>query len=98
MAVKPFEGVVRNSVPSNFDSKKIDYNAPNANLDLEFVHGYRCFDTRNNIFYLDGNNICFHSAGVGIVMDVKSRTQKFNFTNTDDITCIDRNQDLIVTG
>lgn len=70
MAVKPFLGVVKNSVPSDFNEKNINLNEPNSNLELEFVHGYRCFDTRNNIFFIDGNNICFHSAGVGITMDL----------------------------
>jgi len=53
MAVKPFVGVVKNSVPTNFNSSKINLNEPNANLELEFVHGYWSFDTRNNIFYVD---------------------------------------------
>lgn len=73
MAIKPFVGVVKNSVPSDFDSKKVNMNEPNANLELEFVHGYRCFDTRNNIFYIDENNIAFHTAGIGVTMNLPKR-------------------------
>ena len=38
MAVKPYLGVIKNSVPSDFDN--YDLNEPNANLELEFIHGY----------------------------------------------------------
>ena len=70
MAVKPFLGTVKNSVPTDFEESKKDLNEPNADLNLEFVHGYRCFDTRNNIYYIDEDNILFHSAAVGIVMNI----------------------------
>ncbi len=98
MAVRPYEGVIRNSVPSDFDDSNINLNEPNANLELQFVHGYRCFDTRNNIFYLNENEILFHSAGVSIKMDKTNRKQVFNFENNDDITCIDLKDNLVVTG
>ena len=98
MAVKPFIGVVKNSVPSNHKPRDITLESPNANLELEFVHGYRCFDTRNNIFYVNKREILFHSAGVGIVMDIETRKQKFNLQHNDDITCIDKYKDYVVTG
>lgn len=98
MAVKPFLGVVKNSVPSGFNEKKVNLNEPDANLELEFVHGYRSFDTRNNIFFIDENSILFHTAAIGVVMDTKRREQKFNLTNTDDIICIAKHQDLVATG
>ena len=69
MAVKPYLGAVKNSQPSDF--VEMDLKEPNSNLELEFVHGYRCFDTRNNIFYKNNDEILFHSAGVGIKMNIK---------------------------
>lgn len=98
MAVKPYVGVVKNSIPSHFSQNMVSMNEPNANLELEFVHGYRCFDTRNNIFYVDSNHIIFHTAGVGVLMDIANREQKFNMQNTDDITCIDKFENLVATG
>jgi microtubule-associated protein-like 6 len=45
-------------------------NPPNANLELEFVYGIRCHDTRNNLKFAQQNNkIVYHAAGVGIVYD-----------------------------
>lgn len=41
MAVKPWEGAVRASVPSNYKPKKEDADAPNTSLSLEYVYGYR---------------------------------------------------------
>jgi hypothetical protein len=43
--------------------------APNSKLELEWVHGYRSRDSRNNIAYLSDGSIAFHAAGVGIVYD-----------------------------
>ncbi len=68
MAIRPYEGVIRNSVPSNFDPKTADLSTPQESLSLNFVHGFRCFDTRNNIFYKDSNNIIFHNAAVNVSM------------------------------
>lgn len=47
-------------------------NPPNANLELEYVYGYRCHDTRNNLRYGDRGQLVYHTAGVGIVMDPKT--------------------------
>ena len=98
MAVKPYLGVVKNSVPSDFDAKKVDNSEPSMGLELEYVHGYRCFDTRNNLRYTNEGNVIFHSAAVGVVMDPRSNTQKFNTVNTDDIICMDMHGDTVATG
>ena len=51
MAVKPWLGVVANSVPSKYKPNKRDGEAPDATLKLEHIYGYRCHDTRNNLRY-----------------------------------------------
>ena len=45
MAIKPWLGaiVAPTSPPAAINS------APDADLSLEWVHGYRCFDARNNV-------------------------------------------------
>ena len=58
MAVKPYEGVRRNMVPTGYKPSKKDMSPPEAQLDLEYVYGYRCHDTRNNLFYShDGTEV-----------------------------------------
>lgn len=63
--------------------------APTSNLTLSFVHGYRGFDCRNNVFYndVDASTISFHSAGASIVQSAsEDRREQVHFTeHSDDI-------------
>ena len=37
------------------------------------MYGYRGFDTRNNLYYVnDGTDIVFHAAGAGIVQNLST--------------------------
>ena len=73
--------------------------APEIEIQLEQVHGYRCHDTRNNIRYTQSGDIVYHAASVGIVKGKKKDDlQKFFFGHTDDITCIDSYENYIATG
>jgi hypothetical protein len=43
------------------------------NLELEYIYGYRGFDARSNLYYVnDGSDIIFHAAGAGIVQNLGS--------------------------
>jgi len=42
-------GIVNRSCPSKYKPSKNDITTPNASLELEYIYGYRCHDTRNNI-------------------------------------------------
>ncbi len=88
MAVKPYMGVIKNSVPTNWRKENENLAEPDCRLELEYIHGYRCFDTWNNIFFINNEEILFHSAAVVIKMNLKNNSQIFNFGNTDDITAI----------
>lgn len=66
MAVKPWIGVIRNSVPTKYRPNPRDGEAPDASLELEHIYGYRCHDTRNNLRYASNGNVVYHAAGVGI--------------------------------
>ena len=79
------------------------------NFELEYCYGYRCFDTRQNIFYTSNNNqIVYMAAAIGIVLNTQSNTQTFfgaGRTDTvrghaDDITAlsISKNRNLVCTG
>ena len=51
MAVKPWKGAVKASVPDNYKPCKGEDDPPEANLELEYVYGYRCHDVRDNLRY-----------------------------------------------
>lgn len=74
LCVKPFLGVVNNSVPSDYKPSKKDMMKPECELELEYVYGYRCHDTRNNLRYTADGSLVYHAAGTGIVMDPKKNT------------------------
>ncbi|XP_021339657.1 echinoderm microtubule-associated protein-like 6, partial [Mizuhopecten yessoensis] len=62
-------------------------------LQLDYVFGYRGFDSRNNLHYInDGADIIFHTAGAGIVQNLSSGHQSFYLEHTDDIICLAVNQ------
>ncbi|CAD8200325.1 unnamed protein product [Paramecium octaurelia] len=76
----------------------MDASPPNAILDLEYVYGYRCHDTRNNLKYGNKGQIVYHTAGVGIVLDPSNMTQKHFLEHNDDISCLDIYENLVLTG
>jgi len=98
MAVKPWLGAVKNSVPSDYKPTKGESDPPHAQLNLEFVHGYRCHDSRNNLKYAATGEIVYHTAAVGIVYDPKNRTQRFFMEHSDDIICLDVYENMAITG
>jgi len=100
MAVKPWMGVVNNSVPTGYKPNKLEGSKPEAELELDWVHGYRCHDARNNLRYTAGGDIVYHAAGVGVVLNTASHTQKFFMGHNDDIHCLatDPSGKYIATG
>jgi len=88
MAVKPFAGVIKNSVPSTYKPSNRDSEAPDATLQLEYIHGYRCHDTRSNLRYTATGEIVYHAAAVGIVLNHKTNQQRFVIEHNDDILCM----------
>lgn len=98
MAVKPWVGAVKNSVPTSYKASKNDSAAPEAGLALEHVYGYRTHDCRNNVRYNNDGDIVYHTAAVGITLNAKTNTQKFFIQHTDDITAFDIFGDKVVTG
>ncbi len=67
--------------------------------ELEFAHGYRAHDTRDNVFYTARGEVVYHTAALGVVYDRETNTQRF-LTDTpttetvtghcDDILCVAR--------
>ena len=90
MAVKPWVG----SVKPPTELPPIDKSPPELVLEREFVHGYRGKDCRNNVRYLNPNQIIYHAAGLAIIYDKKNNSQKFFDLHSDDITAFALSTDL----
>jgi len=99
-AIKPWMTNVRNCIPSNYKKSKLDGALPDAKLELEFVHGYRCHDTRNNLRYTKNGNFVYHTAAVGIVYNKENHSQLIFNEHFDDITslAIHPNKKYVATG
>ncbi|PWA28193.1 hypothetical protein CCH79_00020518, partial [Gambusia affinis] len=59
--------------------------APEEGLRLQFVHGYRGFDCRNNLFYTQTGEVVFHVAAVAVVYHRVQHSQRFYLGHDDDI-------------
>ena len=74
-AVKPWLGALKE--PSNYYKDPLNQSKePPVSLSLDFVHGYRAKDCRDNIKYLKSGNIVYNAAALGIVMDIPTNTQR----------------------
>ncbi|XP_008295351.1 echinoderm microtubule-associated protein-like 6 [Stegastes partitus] len=58
---------------------------PDQGLRLQFVHGYRGYDCRNNLFYTQGGEVLYHVAAVGVVYNRQLHSQRFYLGHDDDI-------------
>jgi WD40 repeat protein len=76
----------------------VDSSIPGMYLELEYVYGYRCHDTRNNIAYSPSGDLIYHTAALGVVLNKKTNTQKFFTDHYDDVTCLVSFDTLIATG
>jgi WD40 repeat protein len=105
LAIKPWLGALK--PPSAV--VHLDKSIPSISLEIEYVYGYRCFDSRNNVFYTrNTDEIVYMTAALGIVLNKRSNTQKVfggglsssSHGHIDDITAlaIHPNKDFVATG
>jgi hypothetical protein len=73
MAVKPWIGAVKE--PDNHPD--VNKNAPETTYSLEYAYGYRCSDSRQNVYYNPEGNVAYMTAAIGVILDKASNTQKF---------------------
>jgi hypothetical protein len=72
MATLPWKGQViepENHNPLNPDK-------PLVNYELEYVYGYRTYNSRNNAYFNKAGCPTYFSAAVGVILDTNSNTQK----------------------
>nr|XP_015205768.1 PREDICTED: echinoderm microtubule-associated protein-like 5 isoform X3 [Lepisosteus oculatus] len=74
--------------------------APGSTVRLHFVHGYRGYDCRSNLFYTQTGEIVYHVAAVGVVYNRQQNTQRFYLGHDDDILCLAIHplKDYVATG
>lgn len=99
-ACKPFLGEVKGSTPKSFVPAKNAAEAPKEGLKLKYVHGYRAFDTRNNVKYTADGKVVFHAAALGIVLNKQNNTQTFFDQHDEDMVAmaIHPNGKIVATG
>jgi echinoderm microtubule-associated protein-like 6 len=99
MAVKPWLGQMREPTGYNKPPKNQE-KPPTINFDLEWVHGYRARDSKNNIAILADGCIAYHAAAVGIVYDSDDHTQRHFNKHIDDVTSMAFSSDerTVATG
>lgn len=84
MAVKPWLGaIVAPTHPPAFNVSE-----PEKKLVLEWIYGYTCVESRNNIAVSSTGQFIYPSAAVVIVYDAKSNTQAFFRFHTDDVSAL----------
>jgi WD40 repeat protein len=51
--------------------------APDVKYDLEYVYGYRCADSRQNVFFNSNGEAVYMTAALGVILNFGNNTQKF---------------------
>ena len=88
LAVKPFLGTVKNTVPSSYKQGKNAGGLPDGNLVLKRAHGFGT-QADNARFTSDGK-VVYTTAALGVIQDIqdKDQNQEFFSMHGDDITCM----------
>ena len=106
MAILPFKGQVdaswnpdypRSNIPKKYSA------APTETLELKWAHGFRSFDTRDNLKYTKNGDVLFTTAGVGVVQTISQQnnhTQRFFNQHAEDVVAmaLHPDGDTVATG
>ena len=61
-------------------------NKPSAKLALEWVYGYRGYDSRMNLYCLPSGELCYYVGAVAVLYDRKVEVQRHYTGHNQDIT------------
>jgi len=73
MAVRPYLGAI--AEPDNHPPH--NPSVPDVNYNLEYVYGYRCADSRQNVYFNATGQAVYMTAALGVILDAPTNTQKF---------------------
>ena len=73
MAVRPWIGQI--TEPTNHNPENNE--RPDETYALEYVYGYRCADSKQNVYWNCNNEAVYMTAALGVILDPASNTQKF---------------------
>lgn len=73
MAVKPWIGAIKE--PD--DHPPMDKSVPDEKYTIEHVYGYRCQDSRQNVYFNPDGNVVYPTACLGVILDKAANTQTF---------------------
>ena len=59
------------------DHPPVDDTVPDVSYVLEHVYGYRCQDSKQNVYYNPAGNLCYMTACLGVILDKAENTQTF---------------------
>jgi len=79
----------------NCSDPPLDPSPPSVQYQLEYVYGYRCADSRQNVYLNSQGQVVYMTAALGVILDHTSNTQKFfgggQVDNTSKQTANDQN-------
>lgn len=87
--------------PSRNPSSQVTSEPPSRHLQLEWVHGYRAFDSRSNLVYNAQGDIIYPVAGLCVVYSPRLRRQRHFFGHDDDVRCLTQHpldKNLLASG
>ena len=74
MSCKPWLGAIKKPTTGPLEENA---EPPECSYEIEFVHGYKSDQARQNLFYTPSCQMVYMTAALGVVLDPVNRTQKF---------------------
>lgn len=78
----------KTTLPKSHPKSATSIEEPNASIELEHIHGYKCDNVRNNVRYTRTGKLVYHAASVGIVLDMAETKQKHFLEHAGEICCL----------